>query len=717
MKKIIQLICLLIPIILLQLKVKAQGIKSGSIYTITSKASNKVLNVSNASMANGGNVDIWTDTKSDAERWLVTSVGIDQYTFTNVASGKMLHIANTNPANSVNVNQNNNTIDNTVKWTIPGPVNGFYTIQSSANTGFVLDVNSGGTTDGTNVQLWTGNSGDAQKWSFQLQTVQDAAPTAIIADQVFEAWKVKYNIVNDKGFWGTAEMMEIALDAYEVTAYAKYRDMYDQMYNNFITNHGSDWMSNDYNDDIAWITISCVRSYLLTGNATHLNKGKEQFDKMFARANTHQYGGDGLVWKQGQAGTNSCINGPAMVCCCYLAQATGDNSYYTKAIAIYNWSKLYLFNENTGKVNDNYNGTVGTWSSTYNQGTYLGASVMLYNYTKDPSYLTIANRIAAYTKNDMYQSGVMNNEEGGNDLPGFKGIFMRYARRYMVDCNRADYIPWLHLNAKVAYNDRNTQTIITTQWATRTSEANTCTAFSASTPVSLMINCPKSLILIKDAYRTIESENMDYLKGVVAEPCPEGTYNLGGIQNGYYSAYYNVEFGTKGSASAEFRLSSVASGGTIEIRLGGLTGTLIGTATVTGTGSWSTYATITCKVSNVKGLQNIYLIYKGTGYVANVNHFKFYEDQTTTVQEMGVRGNVKAYPTPTAAQLTVDFGDKEANQITIVDIQGRVLYQDKGNFAGAKTLDISNLNSGVYFLTIYLDGSMPVIKKIVKQYN
>jgi predicted alpha-1,6-mannanase (GH76 family) len=215
---------------------------------------------------------------------------------------------------------------------------------------------------------------------------------------------------------------------------------------------------------------------------------------MYARAFTNTYGG-GLIWYETKTSKNACIQGPAMVACCYLAEATGDKTYYDKAIALYSWSKIYLFDSATGKVNDNINldkttGLVktGTWSSTYNQGTYLGAAVMLYNYTKEASYLAEAEKIARYARDTMFRSGTMNNEDGGNDLPGFKGIFARYARKYTIETKKTDLVDWLRLNAKVAYNNRNSQGLIQTKWATRTSETKPKSEFGASTAVSLLIN-------------------------------------------------------------------------------------------------------------------------------------------------------------------------------------------------------------------------------------
>jgi predicted alpha-1,6-mannanase (GH76 family) len=470
------------------------GITSGSIYTVKSKSSNKLLNVSNASIDNSANVDCWTNTGSDAQRWVVTYIGNSFYTLTNVASAKLLHIV-ASPSDSVNVDQSSDTGSDDVKWTIKKAGQGSFYLKPAANSGYSLNLHAGGNIDGTNVDLDKSSAADVQKWLLQKESPQDVAPTATIADKVFAAWYTSYNIESVKGnFWDNAEMMEAVLDALEVTKDAKYKTMFEVMYRNFIEKNGADWQGNKYNDDIAWAVLFSVRGYLLTGNTAYREKAKDQFDKMYARAFTNSYGG-GLIWYQTKTSKNSCINGPAMVACCYLARATGDSSYYDKAIALYTWSKVYLFDAATGKLNDNVDLDkktgqlkISTWSSTYNQGTYLGAAVMLYKYTNEASYLSEAQKIASYIKDTMYNSKVMNNEDNGNDLPGFKGIFARYARMYTVELNKTDLVEWLRLNAKVAYNNRNSQSLIHTKWATRTSETKPKSAFGCSTAVSLLIN-------------------------------------------------------------------------------------------------------------------------------------------------------------------------------------------------------------------------------------
>ncbi|MBC7451360.1 MAG: RICIN domain-containing protein, partial [Cytophagales bacterium] len=145
----------------------SQTIADG-IYLLHSKPSGKVVEVSNVSSANNGNVDIWDFANQDFQRWFVRGLGNGIYTCTNEGSGKMLHIANATPANSVNVDQFDNTNDNTVKWKIVSDGAGSYIIQSAANTNFVLDVNASGTANGTNIQLYSSNNSEAQKFTFEL---------------------------------------------------------------------------------------------------------------------------------------------------------------------------------------------------------------------------------------------------------------------------------------------------------------------------------------------------------------------------------------------------------------------------------------------------------------------------------------------------------------------------------------------------------------------
>jgi hypothetical protein len=87
----------------------------------------------------------------------------------------------------------------------------------------------------------------------------------------------------------------------------------------------------------------------------------------------------------------------------------------------------------------------------------------------------------------MYNDDTIDSESG-QDLEGFKGIFPRYGRLYVVELDQPDYVPWLEENARVANNNRNSSGLISTLWGTRTPEDAELHAFDAHTAVSVLFN-------------------------------------------------------------------------------------------------------------------------------------------------------------------------------------------------------------------------------------
>ena len=610
-------------------KCQSQELADGAIYTIESVSTGKLISVDNSSLTEGANIVIWTNTNSDAQKWKVEKIADNTFTLVNIASNLVI------TADNGGIIQNTNNNSSIAKWIISdsGNNDNIFHIQLKALETFSLCIKEG-TDDGSTI--FVEEVSNLEKWKFNLQEPQESAPSKNTAIESFDAWINTYyeprgdnEVFINEGFWGNAEMLEIVDDAFEVTGDLNYIILFDEMYNEFISKEGTDWSWNEYNDDITWMSIACLRAYNFTGTANYLNIAKANFDMMYERAHTEdELLGNGLIWKQGTRTKNACINGPAMVACCYLAEATGDETYYTKAKELFEWSKGRLFDTNDGHVYDafyvNENGETGTnyWASTYNQGTYLGACTMLYQHTRDQQYLMHANQIADYTR-AMFNNNVINNESG-NDLEGFKGIYMRYARKYIQEFNRADYIPWLQLNAKVAYNNRNSEGIIHTLWGTKTSETDLPKAFNASTAVSLLMNCPVTLTTEQDPYQSILPEDFDAIGSTFVIDGPSNDQSLQ-IRNNNWVGFNNLNFGTKGPSQVELIIASSNNTGTIEVRVDNVNGKLIGTAEVTSTADFNTYTTISCEVENIKGLHHIYLVYNGTGSTLNLNQFKFIE--------------------------------------------------------------------------------------------
>ena len=124
-------------------------------------------------------------------------------------------------------------------------------------------------------------------------------------------------------------------------------------------------------------------------------------------------------------------------------------------------------------------------------------------------------------------------------------------------------------------------------------------------------------------YDTVQAETICWESGVETEKCSEGGMNVCDIDNGDYIKIKGVDFGT-GAASFEARVASGTNGGSIEIHLDSLTGTLAGTCVVPGTGGSQTWATKSCTVTGVSGVHDIFLKFTGDpGKLFNFDWWKF----------------------------------------------------------------------------------------------
>ncbi|RCX14818.1 dockerin type I repeat protein [Anaerobacterium chartisolvens] len=125
------------------------------------------------------------------------------------------------------------------------------------------------------------------------------------------------------------------------------------------------------------------------------------------------------------------------------------------------------------------------------------------------------------------------------------------------------------------------------------------------------------------AFTQIEGESYDTQSGIQNGSCSEGGECVGYIENGDYTVYTNLDF-ESGAKGFKARVASATSGGNIEIRLDSITGSVIGTCAVPGTGDWQNWVDVRCDVSGVSGKHDLYLKYTGgSGYLFNVNWFTF----------------------------------------------------------------------------------------------
>ncbi|MFE9680716.1 PQQ-dependent sugar dehydrogenase [Streptomyces sp. NPDC006285] len=110
---------------------------------------------------------------------------------------------------------------------------------------------------------------------------------------------------------------------------------------------------------------------------------------------------------------------------------------------------------------------------------------------------------------------------------------------------------------------------------------------------------------------------------VVSHGPAHGGKTVGNIDNGDWISFQPYALGNATRFTA--RVSSAGAGGTIEVRAGSTTGTLLGTATVPVTGGWETFQDVTAGLSNQPaGSTSLYLVFKGgSGALFDVDEFSF----------------------------------------------------------------------------------------------
>ncbi len=123
--------------------------------------------------------------------------------------------------------------------------------------------------------------------------------------------------------------------------------------------------------------------------------------------------------------------------------------------------------------------------------------------------------------------------------------------------------------------------------------------------------------LTSESTRTLQprhrqAEHFGAQSGIqVAEHGPaEGAKTAGFIDNGDWISFTPYALGNATSITA--RVSSGGAGGTLEVRAGSATGTLLGTATVPVTGGWENFQNVSANLGNApSGTTTLFLVFKG----------------------------------------------------------------------------------------------------------
>ena len=296
------------------------------------------------------------------------------------------------------------------------------------------------------------------------------------------------------GWWNAANCVEAIENAIEASNGREFLDVLPTTFQRNLTNS----FLNEYYDDEGWWALAWIRAFDLTGDARYLDMAKTIFKDMLT--GWDDYCAGGLYWKKDQQNKNAIPNELFLTTAIRLHQRTpgdaGTNSYFAWAIREWDWfnksgmiNSESLVNDGLSRWCDNNHRT--TW--TYNQGVLLGGLTELYKSTGNSNYLNQAIAIADATiKTLIDDKGVLREpcEKGdcrGNDVPQFKGIFVRYLTTLYDETRKPAYGDFLYKCAHaVWFNSRDASNHLGLRWSGPFDIADATRHSSAMMPVSAL---------------------------------------------------------------------------------------------------------------------------------------------------------------------------------------------------------------------------------------
>lgn len=141
-------------------------------YIILNVKSKMAIDVKGASDSSGTNVQQYTKNNSDAQIWALTEQSNGWQIICSL-TGKSLDVNQAASGQNVRQWNDNDTINQ--RWVITednqtitynSKTYSTYVVKAGGNNSFVLDIVNGSTSAGANLQLYTANGSDAQRWIF-----------------------------------------------------------------------------------------------------------------------------------------------------------------------------------------------------------------------------------------------------------------------------------------------------------------------------------------------------------------------------------------------------------------------------------------------------------------------------------------------------------------------------------------------------------------------
>lgn len=223
--------------------------------------------------------------------------------------------------------------------------------------------------------------------------------------------------------------------------------------------------SDRYYDDNGLVGIDYAEAYLATKDKQYMDKSKEVFRFIISGWDTTS--GGGVPWLEGHHDQKpACSNGMATLTALKLYEATRDTFYLNRGVKFYRWMHDHLRDSSGVFWNDiKPDMEVNYTQWTYNSGSMLEASVLLYSFTNNKWYLTEARQIAQATFQHFTKMNKQPLLSFHIDLPWFVTVLFRgYESLYRIDHNPEYLLPIISSLDYAWNNARDKYGFITRSW-------------------------------------------------------------------------------------------------------------------------------------------------------------------------------------------------------------------------------------------------------------
>lgn len=189
-----------------------QVLKNG-VYKISSALNGrKALDIAESSKKNGANLQLWDSNNVAQQKFQITyHANGKYYEIKAIHSMKPLAVAGNRKIEGTNVYQYATNNSNDKKWVLKDAGNGYFYIVA-VYSGLYLDVSGANTRNGTNVQVYRGNSTKAQKFKFtKIQTISSGDYQIVMKQNTNKALDVSDASYADKAnlqIWNKANVAQ-----------------------------------------------------------------------------------------------------------------------------------------------------------------------------------------------------------------------------------------------------------------------------------------------------------------------------------------------------------------------------------------------------------------------------------------------------------------------------------------------------------------------------